>query len=109
MAKRNKACQETTEARLECKEPTSEDMEPEMEYQEVSKEEAAVRSSGALKKQHRSQDLAVEHCQMPEGKDPRKLGIPEEIDCHRQEDDLLCRSGMAQGIHHHEKLDQGQG
>jgi hypothetical protein len=28
------ACQEMMEAHLECKEPTSEDMEPEMEHQE---------------------------------------------------------------------------
>jgi hypothetical protein len=32
--KETMACQETTEARLECKEPTSEDMEPETEHQE---------------------------------------------------------------------------
>jgi hypothetical protein len=32
-----------------------------------------------------------------EGKDPWKLWIPEEIDCRRQKDDPLCRSGTVQG------------
>jgi hypothetical protein len=37
------ACKETTEARLECEEPTSMDMESEAEHREVSKEHAAVK------------------------------------------------------------------
>jgi hypothetical protein len=53
------ACQETTEARLEYKEPTLVDMESEAEYQEVPKEEAEVKSSGAVKKRHRGWHLAV--------------------------------------------------
>jgi hypothetical protein len=53
------ACQETTEACLECKEQTSGDMESEAEYREVPKEEAKVKSSGRIKKWHRDRYLAV--------------------------------------------------
>jgi hypothetical protein len=53
------ACQETTEACLECKEPTSEKMKSGTVYKEIPKEDAAVKSSQALKKRHRDQDLAV--------------------------------------------------
>jgi hypothetical protein len=44
------ACQETTEARLRCKEPISEDMESGAEHREVPKEHAVVRSWGIRKK-----------------------------------------------------------
>jgi hypothetical protein len=52
------ACQETTEARLECKKPISEDMESVGEQQEVPKEEAAVKY-GEFKKRHRGWILAT--------------------------------------------------
>jgi hypothetical protein len=59
------ACQEMTEANLECKEPTSEDMEPKVEDQKAPKEGAAVRSSGALKNQHRGHYLVAVHHREP--------------------------------------------
>jgi hypothetical protein len=43
------------------------------ERHEVLKEAAAVRSSGALKKQHRGRDLAAERRQKPKDKSRRKL------------------------------------
>jgi hypothetical protein len=43
------ACQETTEGFLECKGPISEEMQYEAVHEEVPKEEAAVKSFGALK------------------------------------------------------------
>jgi hypothetical protein len=52
------ACQEPTESRLECKEPTTEDMEA--EHWEVHAEEAAMKSSGALKTRHIGRNLAAE-------------------------------------------------
>jgi hypothetical protein len=50
--KEMKAGQETTEARLESKEPTSEN-ESVVEYQEVSMEDATVKPVGELRKRHR--------------------------------------------------------
>jgi hypothetical protein len=54
------ACQEMIEACLECNEPNSEDMESEVEHREVPMEEAAVKSSGTIKKRHRGLHLAAE-------------------------------------------------
>jgi hypothetical protein len=56
---RKMACQETTEARLECKEPIPMDRESEAENLEVPKEEAEVKSSGAMKKLHRGRHVAA--------------------------------------------------
>jgi hypothetical protein len=41
------------------KEPNPEEMESEVEHREVPMEEAAVKSSGALKQQHRGRHLAA--------------------------------------------------
>jgi hypothetical protein len=57
------ACQELTEARLECKKPTSEDMEA--EYREVPKEHAAVETGRAPDKRHRGRNLVAERHQKP--------------------------------------------
>jgi hypothetical protein len=54
------ACQETTEARLECKEATSEDMESEAEHRQVPKEHVAVGNGKAPNKRHRSWHLEAE-------------------------------------------------
>jgi hypothetical protein len=89
-------CQETTKARLECKEPTLVNMESGAEHREVSKEHAEVEPVGGLRKRHRGRNLAG-------GKYPGKLWIPEEIGRHRQKDNPPCRSGTSQ-----ETL-QGQG
>jgi hypothetical protein len=67
-----------------------------------------VKSFGALKKQH---GLESDRRAPPEaeGKDPRKLWIPEVTDSHWQEDDPPCKSGMVHEKHRQEELDQGQG
>jgi hypothetical protein len=62
-------------------------MESEAEHREIPEEEAAVKSSGEMKKRHRGRAP-------PEA----KLWIPEETGRHRHEDDLPCKSDMAQGI-----------
>jgi hypothetical protein len=49
------ACQETTEACLDSKEPNPDDME----HREVPTEEAAVKSSGTMKKWHRGRHPAA--------------------------------------------------
>jgi hypothetical protein len=48
------SCQVTTEACLDNKEPNPEDMEFEVEHRKVPMEEAAVKSSGTMKKRHRA-------------------------------------------------------
>jgi hypothetical protein len=53
---RTMACLETTEAHLECKEPTLEEMESKAEHREVPKEHAAVETGKAPSKQHRGQN-----------------------------------------------------
>jgi hypothetical protein len=55
--KETMACQETTEANPEKTEPNP-DMESEVEGREVPTEEAAVKSSGTMKKRHRCRHLA---------------------------------------------------
>jgi hypothetical protein len=57
--KETMACQDTTEARLECEEPTSEDMESEVEHLEVSKEHAAAESGKARSKRYRDRHVAA--------------------------------------------------
>jgi hypothetical protein len=54
---RTMACQETTEARLECREPTSVDMESEAEHREFPQKEAAVKSNGKMRKWYRGRHL----------------------------------------------------
>jgi hypothetical protein len=58
-------CQETTEARLECKEPTSEYMEFEAEHLEAPKKHAAVETGRAPNKRHRDRHLAEKRRQEP--------------------------------------------
>jgi hypothetical protein len=52
------ACQEATEICLESKEPTSLEVEPEAERDEVPKQEAAVETVRVLKKRHGDRHLA---------------------------------------------------
>jgi hypothetical protein len=59
------ACQETTEACLEFKEPTTVDMESEGVLGEFHTEDAAVKSLGTLKKRHRGRHLAAGRCGEP--------------------------------------------
>jgi hypothetical protein len=51
------SCQVTTAARLESKELNSEDMKSEVEHREDPTEEAAVKSSGTMKKRQRGRHL----------------------------------------------------
>jgi hypothetical protein len=53
------ACQDVTEARLECKKPTSVNMESEVDHQEVPTEEAKVKSLGTMMKWRRGWHLAA--------------------------------------------------
>lgn len=52
-----------TEVCLECKEPTSEDIESEVEHEEVPKEDAAVETGRLLIKRHRDRLLAEKRLQ----------------------------------------------
>jgi hypothetical protein len=77
------ACQETTEAFLECKEPTSKEMESEVaEHEEVPMESAVAKPVGGWKKR-------PEHCcratRKAEETDPRRLWIPGDVGCRLQE------------------------
>jgi hypothetical protein len=57
--------QVTMMACLDSKELNPEDMESEAEHREVPMKEAAVQSSGTMKKQHRGQHLAAGRCREP--------------------------------------------
>jgi hypothetical protein len=57
--KETMACQVTTEACLDNKEPNPDDMESEVERREVPEEEATVKYSGTMKKWHRGRNLAA--------------------------------------------------
>jgi hypothetical protein len=63
--KETTACQEATEACLESKEPTSLEIEFEVEHEEVPKEEATVGTFRALRKRHGDRHLAVGRCGKP--------------------------------------------
>jgi hypothetical protein len=52
-------CRETMRARLECEEPSSVDMESEALHEEFCMEDAAVKSLGTMKKQHRGRYLVA--------------------------------------------------
>jgi hypothetical protein len=54
-----------------------EEIQSKVEHWEVPNKEAAVKSSGALKKWHRDGNLAAEHRNQPKGKDPEKFWILE--------------------------------
>jgi hypothetical protein len=60
-----KAGREKTRLPLECKGPTSEDMESGPEHREVPKEHSAVETGRALKNRHRGRHLAVGRCGKP--------------------------------------------
>jgi flagellar biosynthesis chaperone FliJ len=92
------ACQETTEAHLDSKEPNPEEIQSEAVHREGPREGAVAKSSGALRKRHEGRKLA-------EGTAPGKLRIPEEIGRCPQRDDPPCRSGTAQGTRRQEESD----
>jgi hypothetical protein len=72
--KERTACQEASEANLEKMETNPEMMQSIGEHQEVPKEEAAVRSSGALKKRHRDRNQAAERRQKPKERNRGNCG-----------------------------------
>jgi hypothetical protein len=53
--------------------------ESEVVHREVPKEEAAVKSSGALKKGHRGQNLAAKCCQKPKGQTRQNCGSQKKL------------------------------
>jgi hypothetical protein len=59
------SCQVTKEGCLHSKELNPEDMESKVEHWEVPIEEPAVKSTGTIKKWHRSQNLAAGQCRGP--------------------------------------------
>jgi hypothetical protein len=58
--KETMSCQLMMNSCLDCKEPNLEAMESEVEHREVPIEEAAVKSSGTMKKRYRGRNLAAE-------------------------------------------------
>jgi hypothetical protein len=82
------ACQETTEAHLKCKEPTSEAMEAEQE--KVPKEHAEMIPV------KRTEEVAwrLESGQGAKHEERGKLCILEETDCRWQKDNPQCQSDM---------------
>jgi hypothetical protein len=105
--KETMASQETTEARLECEERTSVDMESESEHWEVPKEDAIVKPEDGGSGIRTRIWLRSAARNRREG--PGDIVDPEESDRCQHEDDLLCKSGMVQERHHQKGLHQGQG
>jgi hypothetical protein len=101
------AYQEMTEAHLECKEPTSENMESESEHWEVPNGHVAVETGKAPNKQHRGRHLAAELSQKPKEWTRGKLWIPEENGRRPQRDDPPCMSGTLRGKRRRENFDEG--
>jgi hypothetical protein len=65
-------------------EPNPEMMQSIGDHQEVPKKEAAVRSSGALKKQHRGRNLATECHQKPKERTRGKCGFRKKLTIARR-------------------------
>jgi hypothetical protein len=95
-----KADQETREATDS--EANPEEKQCEAEQGKIPKEEAAVKSSGTMKKRHRGRHLAAGRRGEPKETDPRRLRIPEEVGCRLQEGVPPCKSGMTQEEHRQE-------
>jgi hypothetical protein len=86
----------TTEACMDSKELNLEDRKSEVEHREVPKEDVVVKSVKGRKKRHRDRHLAAGRLGEPEGTDPRRLWIPEEVGCGLQEGVPSCSSSTAQ-------------
>jgi hypothetical protein len=76
------SCKVTTETCLESKQLNPEDMESEVKPREVPTEEAALKSSGTMKKRHRGRHLAAERRGEPKELTQR-LWIPK-VGCRLQ-------------------------
>jgi hypothetical protein len=66
-------------------------------HEEVPKEEAAVKTVRALKKQYGDRHLIVGCRQQLQKWTPGQWWVPEEVGCHPQRDESPCRSGKAKG------------
>jgi hypothetical protein len=75
---------------LEKKEQSPEGIESNSEHQEVPKEEAAMKTVGALKDKYGRRHLDMGCCRQP-----RHWGIPEEVDRLPQTNNPPCRSCTA--------------
>jgi hypothetical protein len=89
---RTMACLEMTEAHLECKEPTMEEMDSEAEHQEVPKERATVKTGKAPSKRHKGQNLAARCC----GK--RKVLTRGDCGSRRKSTTTTCRKVSCRAI-----------
>jgi hypothetical protein len=87
------AAQEVMEADAEKTEPGPE-MKPVAEHQEVSKEEASVKSSGTMKKWHRGRHLAAGRRREPEGLNRGDCGSRRKL-ATAQKGIPSCSSGTA--------------
>jgi hypothetical protein len=96
----------TTEANPEKKEPNPEYMESKVEHREVPTEEAAMKSSGTMKKRHRGRHLAAERSGEPK-KLTEEIVDPGGNGCRLQEGVPPCNSGMAQEKRLQEYSDPG--
>jgi hypothetical protein len=92
------SCLEKTEACLECKEPTSEDMKSGAEHRKAPKKHVAVKPIGGLRKQHRGRNLAIECRQEPEGRTRGNRGSREKLVAAGRK--MTLREGVAQGKGH---------
>jgi hypothetical protein len=87
------ACQETTEARLECKEPTSVDMKSEAEHREIPTEHTAVESGKAPKKMYWDWHLAAGRPGKPKERTRGNCGSRRKFAASRRR--MTCRAGVA--------------
>jgi hypothetical protein len=85
------ASQEMVEAHLEYEVPTSVNMEPEAEHQEVPREDAVVKPVEGWRKQHRAWNMAAECRQKPRERTWGYCGSQKKSDHCHQEDDLTRR------------------
>jgi hypothetical protein len=87
--------QVTTVACLDSKELNLEDTESEVEHQEAPTEEAAVKSSGTMKKRHSGPASSCRATRRAKGTDLRRVWILEEVGCRLQERVPSFSSGTA--------------
>jgi hypothetical protein len=85
-----------------------EEMKSIVKHREVPREEATVRSSGALKKRHRGQNLAAKRCQKPKERTRGKSGSQKRLTVTSRK--MTCHAGGSWcKSHRQEGFDQGQG
>jgi hypothetical protein len=85
---------EATEACLESKEPTSVEI-AQLEYPEIPKKEATVKSFGALKKWHGNRHIAVGRLEGPKEWTQGKVGSQKKLAAAAAGRGVTRRAGMA--------------